>query len=145
MRPTPAETITGVRRILKDVVEPEVGCEYARARLREVRAVLAQIDWDDPGLRMLRRYETLAELATEVGYWIAAEPARVDEFADLTARMPREPTVRPNSFAELAEAHRRVACVLADAITRISDWCRTRPAGTSGARLRDQLILRLAS
>jgi hypothetical protein len=144
MRPTPAETISGIRRILKEVIEPEVGSEYARARLHEIRAVLAQIDWDDAALHLLRRYGTLVELTTEVRQWIAAEPERAVVFADLAARLPGGPAPRGTTFAELAEAHRQVAAVLAESVTRISHWSRSRSDDRSGSELCDLLVLRLA-
>ena len=60
MRPTPAETITQIRRLLKDVIEPDLQSDYARSRLREIRAVLAQTDWDDAAAG-------LAATNTEIG------------------------------------------------------------------------------
>src|SRR5256885_1945886 len=99
MRPTPAEVIAGVRRILKDVIEPEVGSEYARSRLRELRAVLAQVDWNDAALHLQQECDLLAEQLAVADSWIAAEPARESAFGRL------DPTVddmaRRRTFADL--------------------------------------------
>ena len=53
MRPSPAEVLAGIRRILKDVIAPEIGSELARLRLAEIRAVLAQVDWNNVALHDL--------------------------------------------------------------------------------------------
>src|SRR5690349_18226808 len=89
MRPTPAEVILGVRRILKDVIEPEVGSEYARARLAEVRAVLAQVDWDDSLTTLARDNATVADLARRAGSWIRADARRQDVFGTSAGALAR--------------------------------------------------------
>lgn len=87
MRPTPAEVISGVRRILADVVDPEVRSEYARARLREVRAVLAQLDWDNAGLGLQSDVARMRQLLRELCEWATAEPVRERHFAPYTDQL----------------------------------------------------------
>ena len=140
MRPTPAETIAGVRRILRDVVEPAVASEYARTRLREVRAVLAQIDWDNAALDLRRRVAALVELLGEVRAWIEADPARRPGFGDLAERLARLPDADQDSFAGLNEAHATCAAIAADLADRLAGWARAHP-GDGDAR---DLWLRLA-
>ncbi|HEY0448697.1 hypothetical protein [Actinophytocola sp.] len=131
MRPTPAETIAGVRRILRDIVAPAVTDEYARTRLREVRAVLAQLDWDDAPLRLRTETETMRGLVAEFRRW-ADEP---------TTR----PTTRaPETFAELNATHAEVAAQLAEAASRLDTWCREHPHDEDARALRQRLIRALA-
>lgn len=141
MRPTPAETIAGVRRILRDVVEPEVGSEYARARLREIRAVLAQVDWNDAALRMRAETETHQHMLREIDRWAAADPERREQLG--TATMPPLPTSHA-SFAELAEVHTAVAGHLTEAVDRLAAWCRAHPTDREARDLRTHLINTLA-
>ncbi|MDP9182144.1 MAG: hypothetical protein M3P04_05145 [Actinomycetota bacterium] len=65
-RPSPQEIVDGLRRMLKEVVEPELHSEHARQRLAEGRAVLAQVDWDDAGLHLARRTEDLRSALAEM-------------------------------------------------------------------------------
>lgn len=60
MRPLPSEIIAGVRAILAETIAPELTTEHARSRLAEIRAVLAQIDWDNSGFELISRTERLS-------------------------------------------------------------------------------------
>ena len=62
MRPSPQELVDGIRRVLKEVVEPELTSDHARQRLAETRAALAQVDWDDVGLLLAQRTSFLREI-----------------------------------------------------------------------------------
>jgi len=66
MRPTPQEVIDHVRRVLKDVVAPELTNDHARQRVAEVRAVLAQTDWNGAGLRLAAETGELREVLTQL-------------------------------------------------------------------------------
>ncbi|MBA4857503.1 hypothetical protein IU443_12620 [Nocardia farcinica] len=55
MRPRPSEVIAGIRAILAETIAPELTSEHAKARLTEIRAVLAQIDWDGHGFDLVAR------------------------------------------------------------------------------------------
>lgn len=66
MRPSPQELVDGVRRILKEVVEPELTSDHARQRLAETRAVLAQLDWDNAGLLLAQRTAALREVLADL-------------------------------------------------------------------------------
>ncbi|NMH98227.1 hypothetical protein [Pseudonocardia acidicola] len=153
MRPTPSETIAGIRAILKDVVEPEVGSEYARSRLREIRAVLAQIDWNDAWAHVRRRDREIRGLLTEVREWIEADPERADRFADLAARIgaARDGSAQDDSaetFAELNACHDADAALLVEAGEALARWGRDHPdAGPeeSGRELRMHILQRLGS
>jgi hypothetical protein len=69
MQPTPAEVIHGVRKILKEVIQPHVDSPYALARLGEIRAVLAQVDWDNALYQIMQNNASVAALAQEVLEW----------------------------------------------------------------------------
>lgn len=138
MRPTPAETIAGVRQILRDVIEPELGSEYAKTRLSEVRAVLAQIDWNDSALLLHRETESMRALLAEVAQWAAEDPARGPHFgtAPAATAVPKGPL----PYEELAAAHQSVAGELAATATSLDNWCIAHPDDESARALRRRLI-----
>lgn len=146
MRPTPSETIAGIRRILKDLVEPEVRSEYARQRLREIRAVLAQIDWDDALLHLHRRDKAIQGLLTEIREWIDADPGRARDLADLSARLGAVRDEPAETFAEVNARHDANAALLVAAGDALVQWHRDHPdAGPdgSGRELRMRILQRL--
>lgn len=134
MRPTPSETISGVRRILKEVIEPDLRTEYARTRLREIRAVLAQVDWDDAGLRLRRDDAVLSGLLTEIRAWVDARPDPGPELAALRGRLVPDHDEPGETFAELNERHRTRAALLVDAGDVLAAWDREHGAADAGGR-----------
>lgn len=141
MRPTPAEAIAGIRRILRDVVEPEVGSDYARSRLREVRAVLAQIAWDDAVPRVRAETETHRRLLTEIRAWVHAGPERASHFGDVD---DSPSTTDDESFSAVNAARADVAARLCAAVGRLDEWCRAHPDDHGARELRLRLIRTLA-
>lgn len=73
MRPRPSEIVTGVRAILKDVIGPELSSEHAKSRLSEVRAVLAQVDWDNAGFALAARNAALLKGLADAQEWSGQE------------------------------------------------------------------------
>lgn len=84
MRPRPSEIIAGIRRILADTIAPELSSEHARSRLAEIRAVLAQLEWDDAAFALKARSLTLAHRLYRAHHWVNAQlpPAPVAESYD---------------------------------------------------------------
>jgi len=83
MRPQPSEIIAGVRAILSDVIAPELTSEHARSRLAEIRAVLAQVNWDNAGFLLKARAVALAQGLVEAASWIPPDmpqPPAEDNF-----------------------------------------------------------------
>ena len=72
MRPLPSELIAGIRKILADTIAPELSSDHARSRLAEIRAVLAQIDWDDGAFVLKSQAAALADCLTASGPWAPA-------------------------------------------------------------------------
>ena len=136
MRPTPAEAIAGVRRILRDVVEPEVALDYARSRLREVRAVLAQIDWDDAALRVRRDRDAQRVLLAAVLSWIEGDPARAEALAEPAARLGESGPADPETFAEINQARAADAALLVAVADALAAWTRSHPDDDSARELR---------
>lgn len=137
MRPTPAETIAGVRRILRDVIEPELASDHARSRLREVRAVLAQIDWDDAAVQVRRSTARHRAALRELRSWATTDPDREAAFAGL------EPPPAPGVdavFADLVAEGTAVAALLVAAIARLDTWSETHPAAGAVEELRTMLL-----
>lgn len=145
MRPTPAEIIVGVRRILREVVEPDVKSDYARAAVRDVRAVLAQVDWDDAGVRLLRENATLHRILLDCRDWISTDAARRGYFQQ------READLHDVGDDELAGAsdepfddhnHRRMRYdqIVVDVIEPLADWLEQHPRDAEGQALRDRLM-----
>ncbi|MFD7008510.1 hypothetical protein [Rhodococcus jostii] len=56
--------------ILADTIAPELTSEHARSRLAEIRAVLAQIDWNDAGFILATRSRVLAEQLMASSRWV---------------------------------------------------------------------------
>jgi hypothetical protein len=144
MRPTPAEVIAGVRRILRDVVEPEVGSEYARTRLREVRAVLAQVDWDDAALQVRRGRDTLQELIAECHDWMSGVAGGEAAFSHLLPRLVPVDRAAPETLAELNAAYAADATLLAEVSGALAGWTRENPDDEAAQDLRRRLAARLA-
>ncbi|MFI7195158.1 hypothetical protein ACIBQ0_35975 [Nocardia nova] len=67
MRPRPSEVVAGIRSILAETIGPELSSEHARSRLAEIRAVLAQIDWDNVGFALTARSAELARWLERAG------------------------------------------------------------------------------
>ena len=144
MRPTPAELIAQVRRVLRDVVEPEVGSEYARQRLREVRAVLAQVSWDDAGLVLARDTASLRALLAECAEWIGADDARRDHFGALLPELAtvaaEPPASDADGFKAYNERHARYAAIAVHLVDPLSDWLVAHPEDETAAGLRRRLL-----
>lgn len=139
MRPTPAEVIAGVRRILGEVVEPEVSSDYARSRLREVRAVLAQVDWDNAGTILGDRVDRLGSLLRECAEWVSADPGRRDHFAKSGVALPDSPPVEPQTFADRNEASANYDSMVVALIGPLEDWLCAHP-DSAGHELRKRLL-----
>jgi hypothetical protein len=135
-RPTPAETISGVRRILKEVVEPHVSSGYALNRLREVRAVLATVDWDNPAASVLREIEALRRVLAEVDAWAAGDPDREAAFSSRPAAAPF-PLSADRTFAAVCAYRDDLARLVIDTYGRLRGWSRTHPGdGTDALQAR---------
>ncbi|MFN2538767.1 MAG: hypothetical protein ABR549_11580 [Mycobacteriales bacterium] len=98
-RPSPQEVVDGIRRTLDDVIAPELTSEHARQRLAEVRAVLAQLDWNDAGLQLAQRTARLRALL-----------ARAGGDADLVDQSPAD------TWAGLAAQHDAYAAALLERV-----------------------------
>jgi hypothetical protein len=133
VRPTPSEVIEGVRRILRDVVAPEVSSEYARSRLRAVLAVLAEVDWDDAPLRLLRDNQDLQTLLDRCEAWAAEDPARAAAFDDLRrpASAPAGERLDGPSFADLNRLNGEYRSLVARMIGSLDTWRRRNPGDAS--------------
>jgi hypothetical protein len=80
MRPRPSEIIAGIRTILAETIAPELTDDHARSRLAEIRAVLAQVDWDDSAFALKARAATLALALAAADEWASEElPSAPDE------------------------------------------------------------------
>ncbi|NKQ57062.1 hypothetical protein HFP15_29750 [Amycolatopsis sp. K13G38] len=140
MRPTPAELISHVRRILRDVVEPELDSAYAKARLAEIRATLAQVEWDDAGLQLARDVTTLRELLSRCRQWIESDEVRKAHFADNLALMASLPHGAIEDFAAGNGTRVRYHEVVIALIDPLEDWLSTGQDDGTGLRLRGELL-----
>lgn len=139
MRPTHSEIIAGVRRILADVVEPEVTSDYARARLREVRAVLAQVDWDEAAPRLGERVAELRSTLDDCRDWIDSDPARCAHFGRSGVAFP-DARAEASTFAELNANSAACAGAVVALIAPWEDWLADHPDDETGHRLRRRLL-----
>ena len=136
--PTPAETIKGIRQILKDVVEPHVADAYARYRLREIRALLATIDWNDPAAAVRRETDSLRNVLAEAARWVDADPIRTPVTRGVATEASADPEAGPSYEALLTYRDS-----LADSVIALSrqlrEWAHDHPDDSARA-LRARLI-----
>lgn len=78
LRPGPAEVVAGVRAVLRDTIAPELTSGHAQARLAEVRAVLAQVDWDE-GVLALRDRTNELRAALALGRRVLGLPEEAND------------------------------------------------------------------
>jgi hypothetical protein len=142
MRPSPDEVIAGVRRILRDVVEPEVSSEYARSRLREAVACLGQVNWNDAVSQVERQSERYRGLLLAAREWIADDDSRASAFSPVT-RQPQTAEAQ-RSFAELGAIRDQLADQLVVFTRELAAWTRRYPADESAAALRSKIMAELA-
>ncbi|MDT2005801.1 hypothetical protein FXW78_15460 [Rhodococcus opacus] len=135
MRPLPSEVIAGVRHILKESIEPELTSGHARSRLDEVRAVLAQIDWDDAGFTLASRNHALAGVLEQIESWRTTDPARSMVVPGITSGLPEH-----DRFAAHQECYEKLAASAVALVEPFSDWVATHPEDGEAARLRKALL-----
>lgn len=104
MRPSPSETIAGIRTILADTIAPELTSEHARARLSEIRAVLAAVDWDNAGF-------TLAARSSALAVALESPAQRASEI------VPTAPTAQ--TFEDYGRYHDKLAVLAVDVMADI--------------------------
>jgi len=138
VRPLPSEVIAGVRRILKETIEPELTSGHALSRLREVRAVLAQVDWDDAGFTLAARNRALAAALAEVAAWRAEDQARVAAFpaVDVVLTEPETLAGHQAGYEQLA----RAAVALVDPL---ESWLAQHPDDQRASTLRRRVLATL--
>jgi hypothetical protein len=129
MRPTPQETISGISRILKNTIEPHLTDEHALNRLREIRSVLAQIDWNDAPMKLGRETEAVAALLQDWRAWADADDARSSAFVTQRAQIDELLAVPDGSshyepFAALEARHARYTHMVVEVSTATSRWSR---------------------
>jgi hypothetical protein len=142
MQPTPVEVIDGVRRILKDVIEPSVESPYARNRLAEVRAVLAQVDWNDSLTALARDNAAVDALARDALAWLDGVPDPCRELAALRpALVPASPDVsaRIEPFAVHNERSKELSRTMIALSVALVEWLRQHPEDRGAQSLLDAI------
>jgi hypothetical protein len=144
MRPTPNELVAGVRRILKEVIEPELVSDHARQRLAEVRAALAQVDWDEAGLRLAAATASRREFLTAMRDWCHAD-ASAASFLE-----PWLPDVARaiegdlgTTFHSLNEQHDRCGVALVQVTGALETWMRAHDDDVTAKALWERLLVQL--
>jgi hypothetical protein len=135
--------ITGIRRILKEVVGPEVASEYALSRLEEVRAVLAQVNWNDAALQLRNEVITQRRLLAQIASWASDAPDRVAHFVAVPD-VPSGDAVLPETYGELEDLYRTEAAVLVEAHRLLAVWTRTHPEEQAAQELRSTVLVALS-
>ncbi|KOS58197.1 hypothetical protein [Rhodococcus rhodochrous] len=138
MRPLPSEIIAGVRRILKESIEPELASGHARAKLREVRAVLAQVDWDDAGFVLSARNRSLTDALREIESWRVEDSVR-------SAMLPESAVVPPaaDCLAAHQACYEQLAASAVALVEPLSDWIAAHPEDARAVRLNRDLLAAL--
>ncbi len=138
MRPLPSEVIAGVRRILKETIAPELTSDHARSRLAEVRAVLAQVDWDDAGFALAARNRVLRDALERIEEWRTADPARTRAFPPLTVRVSPEDRMTAHQVA-----YRDLAAAAVATVDPLADWLAGHPDDVEARDLQRALLAAL--
>lgn len=136
MKPTPAELIAGIRQVLDDEIEPDLQSEDARATLREIRARLAQVDWDDAGFQLAARNRALAGALAAAQTWRASHPSALPD-----AAVPPEAGA---TFAEQQRRYEQLAGRVAELARPLTAWTRANPDDTEGRELLRMVVQALA-
>jgi hypothetical protein len=138
MRPLPSEVIASIRRILKETIEPELNSAHARSRLAEVRAVLAQVDWDDAGFTVAARNRELAAALDRIAAWCADDQQRRAAFPAIPAVPADEETL-----AGQQAAYERLAATAVAVVDPLETWLVKHPDDARARGLRRDLLASL--
>jgi hypothetical protein len=138
MKPLPSEVITGVRRILKETIAPELTSDHARSRLDEIRAVLAQVDWDDAGFVLAARNRSLAEVLGRIDEWRAGDPDRADSIPAFDASLPDDDRMAAHQMA-----YQALATAVVSLVNPLQDWLAGHPDDAQAAVLHRDLLAAL--
>ena len=122
MRPTPSEVVQGVRRILRDVIEPDLASEHVRKQLRQIRAVLAQVDWNNAGFALAERNRRLADALIDLRRWVEQDPQRMSAFAAARPAMQDIAAPEVDTFDSQAEWERRLSAAAVAVVDPLADW-----------------------
>lgn len=135
MKPLPSDVIAGVRQILKETIEPELQSDHARSRLQELRAVLAQIDWDDAAYVLTERNRVLLDALQRIARWREGDPARA-------ARVPGFdlPSCEDGRLSQHQLNHEALTAVAVSLVDPLADWVHANPHDASGVAVRDALV-----
>jgi hypothetical protein len=114
--------VQGVRRILREVIEPDLASEHARKQLRQIRAVLAQVDWDDAGFTLAERNRGLADALGDLRQWVEQDRQRVSAFAAARPALQDIAASGVNTFDAQAEWERRLSAAAIAVVDPLADW-----------------------
>jgi hypothetical protein len=138
MKPLPSEVIAGVRRILKETIAPELTSDHARSRLDEIRAVLAQVDWDDAGFVLAARNRILADALGRIEEWRTADPAGRRAFRPLVVRVSQE-----DRLAAQQAVYQELAAAAVAIVDPLSDWLDVHPDDVEARAMHRALLAAL--
>ena len=142
MNPTPAEIIDGVRRILKDVVEPHVESPYALSRLAEVRAVLTQVDWNNSLPNIVEHNSTLAKLGQQALDWLESlseQPPNVESLESALRTLLTEPIMTVASFERHNARRHEWDSHMVRCSNALLDWLKVHPEDEQAKGLLDSI------
>lgn len=92
MNPSPQQAIDGVRRVLSDVIAPALADDVALAAVRDIRALLAQYDWNDVVPDMAERNVAGARLVQLCATWLETMPGTAaSQLSDAAMAMTQMP------------------------------------------------------
>jgi hypothetical protein len=119
--------VQGVRAILRDVIEPDLSSEHARKQLRQIRAVLAQVDWNDAGFTLAERNRRLAEALLDLRRWAERDTQRSSAFSAATPALRDIAAPELDTFASQAEWERRLSAAAVAVVDPLADWIARSP------------------
>jgi hypothetical protein len=138
VRPTPAETVEGVVRILRETVAPAVTDPHARTQLQQVMVVLSQLDANDPVAGLSAVNAGRSGLLDRCRDWADADDDRSRHFSPIAATRPAGPR-----FEELQAADFTLRGQLETFLVELRAWRRVH-GPTDSEVLFDQIGAHLA-
>ncbi len=135
MKPLPSEVIAGIRRILKETIEPELTSGHAKSRLGEIRAVLAQVDWDDAGFALAARNRAIAEVLGRIAEWRGGDGERMAAIPTLAVSLPDG-----EGMAAHQAAYQALSAAVVTLVDPLQDWLARHPDDATAARLHGDLV-----
>lgn len=144
MKPTPNELISGVRKLLKEEVGPELEGSTGITALKKIMSVLRDIDWNEAGFRLIAENDQLLQLLDRISAQIVVlEDTPV--LSSLQGRIRSCSGSSATSFASALQLNEERRALIAEFVEIISNEEASPLPSSECATWRSELAKALAS